>query len=98
MPASNRKALQSRGDGSSSRALQCAYISPRRAATVPSMRFELHCHSTCSDGTEAPVQVAERAAARGVAVFALTDHDTCAGSSLSVAGARVLRAVEVSCD
>jgi predicted metal-dependent phosphoesterase TrpH len=62
------------------------------------MRFELHCHSTCSDGTEAPVQVAERAAARGVAVFALTDHDTCAGSSVSVPGARVLRAVEVSCD
>ena len=62
------------------------------------MRFELHCHSTCSDGTERPEQVAARAATRGVAVFALTDHDTCAGSDVLVPGARVLRGVEMSCD
>lgn len=62
------------------------------------MRFELHCHSTCSDGTERPEQVAARAATRGVAVFALTDHDTCAGSAVLVPGARVLRGVEMSCD
>lgn len=62
------------------------------------MRFELHCHSTCSDGTEPPQRVAERAAERTVEVFALTDHDTCAGSAVTVAGARVHRAVEMSCD
>lgn len=62
------------------------------------MRFELHCHSTCSDGTDSPEQVAARAAERAVAVFALTDHDTCAGSHVEVAGARMLRAVEISCD
>ena len=62
------------------------------------MRFELHCHSTCSDGTEPPEQVAARAAARAVEVFALTDHDTCAGSAVSAGNARVLRAVEISCD
>ncbi|MGE3764626.1 MAG: hypothetical protein AB7L94_20370 [Kofleriaceae bacterium] len=62
------------------------------------MRFELHCHSTCSDGTEAPTKVASRAAERAVEVFALTDHDTCAGSAVSVPNARVLRAVEISCD
>jgi predicted metal-dependent phosphoesterase TrpH len=62
------------------------------------MRFELHCHSTCSDGTEPPERVAMRAAERGVEVFALTDHDTCAGSGLAVAGARSIRAVEMSCD
>ena len=62
------------------------------------MRFELHCHSTCSDGTEPPAQVAARAAARGVEVFALTDHDTCAGTGLAVAGASSLRGVELSCD
>lgn len=62
------------------------------------MRFELHCHSTCSDGSESPAQVATRAAERGVAVFALTDHDTCAGSAVEVPGARVIRAVEISCD
>jgi predicted metal-dependent phosphoesterase TrpH len=58
------------------------------------MRFELHCHSTCSDGTETPAAVAARAKARGVGVFALTDHDTCAGS----AAAGGIRAVEISCD
>ena len=62
------------------------------------MRFELHCHSTCSDGTETPDQVAARAAARAVEVFALTDHDTCAGWNVAVPGARVLRATEISCD
>lgn len=62
------------------------------------MRFELHCHSTCSDGTETPQQVSTRAAERAIEVFALTDHDTCAGSSVRVANARTLRAVEMSCD
>jgi 3',5'-nucleoside bisphosphate phosphatase len=63
------------------------------------MRFELHCHSTCSDGTESPEAVGARAAARSVEVFALTDHDTCAGTQRSaVTGARMLRAVEISCD
>jgi predicted metal-dependent phosphoesterase TrpH len=62
------------------------------------MRFDLHCHSTCSDGAEPPERVAERAAERAVAVFALTDHDTCAGSSRTrVPNARVVRAVELSC-
>lgn len=61
------------------------------------MRFELHCHSTCSDGSEPPERVAARAGERGVAVFALTDHDTCAGSGLAVAGGRSIRAVELSC-
>ncbi len=62
------------------------------------MRFELHCHSTCSDGTEPPAQVAARATERAVDVFALTDHDTCAGAGVAVAGARCLRGVEISCD
>lgn len=62
------------------------------------MRFELHCHSTCSDGTEPPDQVAARAAGRNVEVFALTDHDTCAGSAVTIPGARVIRGVEMSCD
>lgn len=62
------------------------------------MRFELHCHSTCSDGTEPPARVAERAGERAVEVFALTDHDTCDGTGLAVTGARSIRAVELSCD
>lgn len=64
------------------------------------MRFELHCHSTGSDGSESPAAVAARAAARAVAVFALTDHDhdSYDASTVIVPGARVIRAVELSCD
>ncbi|MGA8049468.1 MAG: 3',5'-nucleoside bisphosphate phosphatase [Burkholderiales bacterium] len=39
------------------------------------MRVDLHCHSTASDGALEPAAVVERAAARGVDVLALTDHD-----------------------
>ncbi|HSU43229.1 MAG TPA: 3',5'-nucleoside bisphosphate phosphatase [Casimicrobiaceae bacterium] len=43
------------------------------------MRYDLHCHSTRSDGTLSPAAVVERAAERGVQVLALTDHDEVAG-------------------
>ena len=39
----------------------------------------MHCHSTASDGADAPVDVGRKAAAQGLALFCLTDHDTCAG-------------------
>lgn len=42
-------------------------------------RYDLHCHSTVSDGTLTPTEVVERAAVRGVDVLALTDHDEIAG-------------------
>ena len=40
---------------------------------------DLHCHSTASDGTLPPAKVVTRAAANGVYMLALTDHDTTAG-------------------
>lgn len=40
---------------------------------------DLHTHSTASDGTLTPTQLVRRAADAGVAVLALTDHDTLAG-------------------
>lgn len=40
---------------------------------------DLHLHSTCSDGADAPAQVVARAQALGIAAMALTDHDTTAG-------------------
>jgi predicted metal-dependent phosphoesterase TrpH len=42
-------------------------------------RYDLHCHSTRSDGLLAPAAVVARAAARGVDVLALTDHDEVSG-------------------
>ncbi|MCU6433282.1 PHP domain-containing protein [Undibacterium sp. Jales W-56] len=40
---------------------------------------DLHCHSTISDGVLAPADVAARAKANGVDVWALTDHDEIRG-------------------
>lgn len=42
-------------------------------------RYDLHCHSTRSDGLLCPADVMQRAAERGVNVIALTDHDELAG-------------------
>jgi predicted metal-dependent phosphoesterase TrpH len=44
-------------------------------------RYDLHCHSTRSDGVFTPAAVVARAAARGVDVLALTDHDEIAGNA-----------------
>jgi hypothetical protein len=41
--------------------------------------IDLHTHSTASDGSLAPEELVARAAAAGVEVLALTDHDTTAG-------------------
>lgn len=41
--------------------------------------FDLHSHSTASDGTLSPSDLVRRAAAAGVGTLALTDHDTLAG-------------------
>lgn len=43
------------------------------------MQYDLHCHSTRSDGLLTPADVVRRAAGRGVDVLALTDHDELAG-------------------
>jgi predicted metal-dependent phosphoesterase TrpH len=41
--------------------------------------IDLHLHSNASDGTDPPAEVVRRAAAAGLDVIALTDHDTVAG-------------------
>jgi len=51
-------------------------------------RYDLHCHSTLSDGLLTPSEVVRRAAERGVAVLALTDHDEVAGLAEARVAAR----------
>jgi 3',5'-nucleoside bisphosphate phosphatase len=41
--------------------------------------IDLHAHSDASDGTDPPAEVIRRAAAAGLDVLALTDHDTVSG-------------------
>ncbi len=67
------------------------------------MKYDLHCHSTCSDGTYAPTEVVKRAHAAGINVLALTDHDTLAGidEARAVANAhdiQLINGVEISCE
>ena len=65
------------------------------------MRIDLHAHSSVSDGTDTPTQFVVAAAAAGLDVVALTDHDTTAGWDEAVdalpAGLRLIRGAEFSC-
>ncbi|HEY6895989.1 MAG TPA: 3',5'-nucleoside bisphosphate phosphatase [Rhodocyclaceae bacterium] len=45
----------------------------------PSLNADLHCHSTVSDGLLSPAALVQRAAANGVELLALTDHDEIGG-------------------
>lgn len=63
--------------------------------------FDLHCHSNVSDGVLAPALVAARAKARGVDVWALTDHDEVSGiaearSAADALGLAFVPGVEIS--
>jgi 3',5'-nucleoside bisphosphate phosphatase len=64
-------------------------------------RFDLQSHSTRSDGALEPAEVVALAAAAGVELLALSDHDTVAGVSEALAagakqGVKVVPAVEIS--
>jgi hypothetical protein len=67
----------------------------------PSLNIDLHTHSNCSDGTLTPSELVALAAAAGVEVMALTDHDTIAGvaGALEAAvqhGIKLVPGVEIS--
>lgn len=57
---------------------------------VNAIKVDLHCHSTISDGVLSPAQVARRAHANGVQLWALTDHDEVDGLDEAQATARGL--------
>ena len=66
-----------------------------------SLNADLHCHSVVSDGTLTPEQLAERAYANGVRLWALTDHDELGGQvraqdAASALGIDYLSGVEIS--
>jgi predicted metal-dependent phosphoesterase TrpH len=52
------------------------------------LNADLHCHSVVSDGTMTPEELAARAAANGVELWALTDHDEIGGQHRAAAAAR----------
>ncbi len=67
------------------------------------MKIDLHCHSTCSDGTFSPTQVVEKAGQACIDVLALTDHDTTAGiyeakKAAKSKNIKLINGVEISCE
>ncbi|MER7729750.1 PHP domain-containing protein [Streptomyces erythrochromogenes] len=65
------------------------------------MRIDLHAHSTASDGTDTPAELVRNAAAAGLDVVALTDHDTVGGYAEALAalpaGLTLVTGAELSC-
>lgn len=55
-----------------------------------SLNADLHCHSVVSDGTLTPEELAQRAYANGVRLWALTDHDELGGQKRASAAAKAL--------
>lgn len=69
--------------------------------SAPAMRGDFHLHSHYSDGRLPPATVIDRAAAAGLGVVALTDHDNTLGIAEAIeagerAGVRVIPGVEIS--
>lgn len=63
---------------------------------------DLHTHTTCSDGKFSPDDVVEKAAARGIELLGIADHDTVEAHHLLRANGynghvRLLAAIEISC-
>lgn len=63
--------------------------------------YDLHCHSTASDGVLSPRELVQRAKANGVDVLALTDHDELSGQAEAAeaaneVGLRLINGVEIS--
>jgi predicted metal-dependent phosphoesterase TrpH len=54
------------------------------------LNADLHCHSTVSDGTLTPEELAARAKTNGVALWALTDHDEVGGQARAAAAAKAI--------
>ena len=68
---------------------------------MTTLNADLHCHSVMSDGTLTPEALAERAAANGVNLWSLTDHDEIAGQARALqaaqaAGMQYLTGTEIS--
>lgn len=65
--------------------------------------IDLHVHSTASDGTNSPAELAKIAVGAGLSAFALTDHDTLEGirearNAAASHGVRLISACEISCE
>jgi 3',5'-nucleoside bisphosphate phosphatase len=63
--------------------------------------YDLHCHSTASDGALSPTELVQRAHQYGVTSLAVTDHDTTAGLAeaqlcAATTGIKLIAGIELS--
>ena len=66
------------------------------------LKVDLHCHTTASDGALSPTELVDRAAAAGVNLLAITDHDTVKGVAEAQLCAKkyditIIPGIELSC-
>ena len=63
--------------------------------------IDLHTHTTCSDGTDTPHELINRALAQGLSTIAITDHDTTSGWQAAIKARRanlnLVLGSEISC-
>ena len=63
--------------------------------------IDLHTHTTCSDGTDTPTQLINKALAAGISTIGLTDHDSVSGWQEATAALRpgisLVPGAEISC-
>lgn len=82
--------------------VQVFFIPVLFSQVIGATLFDLHSHSTCSDGILSPQALVSRAKERGVCVLALTDHDTLSGLDAAEAeatqqGITLINGIELSC-
>jgi predicted metal-dependent phosphoesterase TrpH len=70
---------------------------------MPEFKADLHCHSTCSDGTLTPVELVNLAHSLGLSGLSITDHDTIEAYKTAIPeakrlGIRLGTGVELSCE
>ena len=78
---------------------------------TPNYRVDLHCHTTRSDGNDTPLELIQNAAALGMKVIAITDHDVLPPETIEKDGSvfplseiatdygiTVVPGIEISCD
>ena len=65
-------------------------------------KFDLHLHTTASDGSDTPSELIAKASEHGIGIISITDHDTLVGLSEALemphTGVKIITGIEFSCN
>ena len=81
----------------------CLSVSAAPALSPADLLIDLHTHTSLSDGSDSPLELIQKAHARGVKVLAITDHDQLQYDEKAIAegerlGMQIIRGTELSCE